>query len=262
MHKGEFKQDCDFCHTTTTWKRSRFTTKFDHSTTSFPLLGKHLEVGCVACHKGTDFKLPIAHAQCADCHTPDPHSGQFARRADGGRCESCHTVEGWHPSTFTVADHARTGFPLVAPHAKVKCDDCHKPAGVKTLFKMPYAHCIDCHEDEHHGQFAGAPWQNKCEQCHTGLTWKTSNYTLAKHQKAAFPLTGSHMAVACNDCHKPMAGSPVALYHFKNLDCTTCHEDIHHGEFARRMAVLSPAEEAGGLRVLPQYKGLARHGEF
>src|ERR1017187_6378225 len=26
IHKGEFKQGCDSCHTTTTWKKSSFTT--------------------------------------------------------------------------------------------------------------------------------------------------------------------------------------------------------------------------------------------
>jgi hypothetical protein len=55
------------------------------------------------------------------------------------------------------------------------------------------------------------------------------------HQKSDFPLTGGHAAVACDECHKPAAGSKVALYHFNQLKCTTCHEDIHRGEFADRM---------------------------
>ena len=52
-------------------------------------------------------------------------------------------------------------------------------------------------------------------------TWKTSNFTIALHQKSKYPLTGAHIAVACNDCHKPMLGSPKALYHFKSVECTT-----------------------------------------
>jgi hypothetical protein len=237
VHKGEFKQDCASCHTTSTWKKSGFQSQFDHSKTAFPLLGKHTEVGCIACHKTADFKAIIEYKLCSNCHQ-DIHSGQFAKRADGGKCESCHTVQGWKPTTYSVADHARTKFPLVAPHAKVECAKCHKPAGPKTIYRMAFARCLDCHEDEHKGQFEAAPWLNKCDKCHTGLTWKTSNYTIALHQKGTYPLTGAHMAVACNDCHKPMAGSPVALYHFKTTVCTTCHEDIHHGEFATRMAAL------------------------
>jgi hypothetical protein len=236
-HKGEFKQSCESCHTTTTWKKSTFASTFDHSKTHFPLLGKHQQVSCLSCHKNADFKAPIAFANCADCHKPDPHGGQFLKRADGGRCESCHTVNGWIPTTYTVADHAKTGFPLVAPHAKVKCADCHTPAGKATRYKISFALCVDCHKDEHEGQFAGDPWRNRCEQCHTGVTFKSSNYTLEKHQKSSFPLSGGHEAVACIDCHKAPVGSKVAVYHFNNLSCTSCHEDVHKGEFAERMNV-------------------------
>ena len=234
-HKGEFKQGCDSCHTTSTWKKSSFTTTFDHSKTQFPLLGKHIDVPCVSCHAGGDFKTPIPHNACADCHKPDPHGGQFLKRADGGRCESCHTVQGWSPSTFTVADHAKTGFPLIAPHAAVKCVSCHTPAGKETKFKIKFAACVDCHKDEHEGQFAGAPWRNRCEQCHDGASFKATNFTLEKHQRSSFPLIGSHEAVACNECHKPSFGTKVTLYHFSQLSCTTCHEDIHKGQFASRM---------------------------
>jgi hypothetical protein len=235
-HKGEFKQSCESCHTTSTWKKSSFTANFDHSKTHFPLQGKHLEVACLTCHKGGDFKASIEHTLCADCHKPDPHGGQFLKRADGGRCESCHTVQGWVPSTYTGAEHAKTGFPLVFPHGKVKCAACHTPAGKQTRYKINFAQCVDCHKDEHQGQFAAEPWRNRCEQCHNGATFRTSNYTLAKHQKSSFPLTGGHEAVACNDCHKPLTGSKVALYHFNPLLCTSCHEDVHKGEFAERMA--------------------------
>lgn len=238
-HKGEFKQGCDSCHTTLTWKKSSFTATFDHSKTGFPLLGKHADVGCVICHRGEDFKKPIPHQMCADCHKPDPHGGQFAKRADGGKCESCHTVAGWKPTTFSVADHARTGFPLVFPHAQVKCAACHMPAGKATLYKIKFARCADCHKDEHEGQFAGEPWRNRCEECHGGATFKATSFTLAKHQRSSYPLTGSHEAIACNECHKPQPGSKLVSYHFNRLSCTTCHEDVHRNEFAERMAALN-----------------------
>ena len=196
-HKGAFKQGCDSCHTTFTWKKSSFGTTFDHSKTHFALVGKHVSVGCVECHTGGDFKTPIPHEFCADCHKPSPHGGQFAKRADGGKCESCHTVQGWSPSIFSVADHAKTGFPLAFPHAEVKCASCHVPAGKDTQFKIKYALCVDCHKDEHAGQFAGSPWNNRCEKCHNGASFKTTSYSLALHQKSSFPLTGGHVAVAC-----------------------------------------------------------------
>jgi hypothetical protein len=246
-HRGSFKQGCDSCHSTATWKKSSFTATFDHSKTHFALLGKHIDVPCVTCHRGGDFKTPISHDSCADCHKPDPHGGQFAHRADGGKCESCHTVQGWSPSTFSVADHAKTGFPLIFPHAKVECSSCHIPAGKVTRFKIKYALCVDCHKDEHEGQFAGAPWRNRCEQCHAGATFRQSNFTLTKHQQSTFPLTGGHAAVACNECHKPI-GTKVP-YHFDQLSCITCHEDVHMGQFAKRMSVRDGAGSVLGCQA-------------
>ena len=43
-HRGEFKQGCESCHSTSTWKQSSFVAQFDHSKTKYPLAGKHLEV--------------------------------------------------------------------------------------------------------------------------------------------------------------------------------------------------------------------------
>ena len=245
-HKGAFKQGCDSCHNTFSWTKSSFTSTFDHSKTQFPLLGKHLNVPCLTCHRGGNFKAPIAHTACASCHTPDPHGDQFLRRPDGDRCEACHTVDGWSPSTFSIADHAKTSFPLIFPHAAVKCASCHLPAGTHTQFKLNFALCIDCHKDEHLGQFADAPWHNRCEQCHTGATFHTSTYTLAKHQKSSFPLTGGHEAVACNECHKPSPDLKATPYHFKPLRCTTCHEDVHKGQFAARMSALDASGKPFG----------------
>ncbi len=261
-HKGEFKQGCDSCHTTTTWKKSSFAAKFDHSKTAFPLLGKHIDVPCSDCHQAGDFKAPIPHSQCADCHKPDPHGGQFAQRADGGRCESCHTVQGWSPSTFTVADHAKTKYPLVFPHQDVKCASCHIPAGKQTRFKLKFAQCVDCHKDEHEGQFAGVPWRNRCEQCHNGATFKTSSYTLTKHQKSPFPLIGGHEAIPCNQCHQPVPGTKVTLYHWRNLSCTTCHEDVHKGQFAQQMKKLGAKGTALSCEACHSTKGWTDVSKF
>ncbi len=94
-------------------------------------------------------------------------------------------------------------------------------------------------------------------------TWKTSNFTIALHQKSRYPLTGAHLAIACNECHKPMAGSPVALYHFKTVACTTCHEDIHHGEFTNRMAAISaPAGNPAGCEACHQTKDWHEMSKF
>lgn len=242
-HRGEFQQGCESCHSTTGWKQTRQVARFfDHARTKFSLLGKHADVRCGSCHRAGDFKAPLAFQACADCHKPDPHNGQFAKRADGGRCESCHTVDGFKQVKFVVADHSKTAFPLVAKHATVACAKCHTPAGKATLFKVKFAACTDCHTDVHAGQFAGAPYRNRCETCHDESGFKgRSLYTLVKHQEAKFVLTGGHIAVPCNECHRAAGpGQPIA-YHFKSLDCTTCHSDPHQGEFAERMRKVSGA---------------------
>lgn len=247
VHRGEFKQQCESCHNTIAWKQTSFVTKFDHSKTSYPLLGKHLELQCGSCHRAGDFKSPIAHQQCADCHKPDPHNGQFAKRRDGGKCESCHTVDGFKQTTFVAANHEQTEFPLRGKHATVECAKCHIAAGRATVFKVKFASCTNCHQDAHHSQFAKGPYFNHCEQCHSENDFHVTSFTLARHQKTSFVLTGAHVATDCLDCHKPLDGVSASQrpYHFDKLSCTTCHADPHRNEFRVQMAALTSGRPAG-----------------
>lgn len=233
-HKGAFKDSCQTCHNTAAWKTPRVASKFDHSTTNFLLLGKHAQVGCETCHGGADFKKPLQHEKCADCHHPDPHSGQFAQRADGGACEACHVVEGWKPATFGVREHAQTKYPLLGRHIEVACAKCHLPVGTATRYKITFARCLDCHTDAHKKQFAKPPYANKCESCHTVDGFHPSTYPLGKHEETRFPLTGAHMAVPCIECHKADTAGFVP-YRFEDRACQICHLDPHRGEFQERM---------------------------
>ncbi len=249
-HRAGFQQTCESCHSTAGWKKVSASAlgrnDFDHSKTKFPLLGKHTEVDCIACHAGGNFQKPLAFRKCMDCHQPDPHAGQFAKRSDGGECGSCHNVNGFKPSTFGLREHAATAYPLQGKHAALACAQCHVPkANIKdTLFKMKFQHCTDCHGDEHALQFAGAPYFNACESCHNLQRLMPSTFTSSRHKATRFPLTGGHLAVACNDCHRPFAGfrpKPAALYHWQTLACTNCHADPHNGQFNGLMRVAGPA---------------------
>jgi hypothetical protein len=240
-HHGAFQKECAACHVTSGWKvlsSAGVNSNFDHSKTDFPLLGKHRTVDCAACHHSGNFKEHIPFTLCSDCHKPDPHGGQFAKRKDAGKCESCHNVDGWKPSTYTVKDHATSDYPLEAAHAKVECAKCHIAEGKATRYKLKFALCTDCHKDEHNGQFVAPPLSNQCESCHTVKTFAPSTYTLAKHQKTKFALAGAHLPVPCADCHTAKQGFPKssAPFHFPELSCTTCHEDVHQGEFKEQMA--------------------------
>jgi hypothetical protein len=246
VHHGVFKAACESCHNTAGWKQisaAAVSERFDHSTTKYPLLGKHVGVRCELCHVGGDLNRPIPFQKCMDCHNTDPHRGQFSARKDGGECASCHTVEGFKPTTFTVAMHKETAYPLEAKHSTVACERCHFPKGLDTLYKIKLTQCRDCHADIHKGQFAGAPWNNRCESCHAVSGFKPSSYPLAKHKTTRFPLTGGHIAVPCMECHKAdvlSANPSTALYRFRDLSCTTCHVDPHRGEFAERMKTRRP----------------------
>jgi hypothetical protein len=149
-------------------------------------------------------------------------------------------VDGWKPSLFDVKAHAKTDYPLVDGHALVKCDGCHIPKGKDTIFRIvKFNRCTDCHKDEHNRQFVAKPYENQCDQCHNLKGYSPSTFTLAKHKQTKFELTGAHLAVPCGDCHKLAdKNQPKELipYHFSDLSCTTCHEDIHHGQFQERMA--------------------------
>ena len=239
-HHGSFAQGCQSCHNTSGWKKVSLQSvneRFDHSKTKFPLLGKHVSVDCAQCHANGDFKKPLAFQKCMDCHKPDPHKGQFAKRTDGGECASCHTVNGWKPSTFTVKEHAASAYPLQGGHARLECAQCHVPKGKDTLFKIRFERCTDCHSDKHAGQFAAAPYFNACDRCHNLEAYKPSTFSLAKHKQTRFVLTGGHVAVPCSDCHKESAEfqPKAAVYHWSNLTCTSCHSDPHKGQFKDRM---------------------------
>ena len=80
------------------------------STTPGPSIrspGKHATVPCAACHK--DFSTPAlkkpAFTTCTSCHK-DAHSGTATLAGKSVDCASCHTVNGFVPSTYTVASHA------------------------------------------------------------------------------------------------------------------------------------------------------------
>jgi hypothetical protein len=240
-HKGKFASACESCHTTANWKAvsaSVAESNFDHNKTKYPLLGKHISVRCADCHKGGDFSKPLAFAKCVNCHTPDPHGGQFIKRADRGECAACHTVAGFKPAKFGLKEHAVTAYPLLGKHAAVACAKCHIPRGVDTLYKVKFAACTSCHKDEHAGQFAAAPYLNRCEPCHTVQGFQPSTFTLAMHTKCRFRLTGAHLAVPCAECHKPGMSRQfpeVAAYRFADFSCTVCHRDPHNGQFRTRM---------------------------
>jgi hypothetical protein len=51
-----------------------------------------------------------------------------------------------------------------------------------------------------------------------------------EHQKSDYALAGSHLAVACDACHRRASGQKTATYRLTYARCTDCHKDAHKGE--------------------------------
>ena len=163
-----------------------------------------------------------------------------------------------------VAFHEKARYPLRGAHVQVECKFCHGPfeGQAKAQYKdLAFKACTDCHQDAHLGQLGkkGTP-QAACDRCHAVQGWVPVRFELADHQKTKYPLEGAHAAVACDRCHvkdpkmaekAPAAmraearrqRRPVKVSEFtmeKKVDgkkCTSCHRDVHQGQFDKRMAV-------------------------
>jgi hypothetical protein len=266
--------DCAACHGVQGWKPAIYTVE-QHARAPYSLEGAHRRVRCDLCHRKDPPGVPperlgkagtlmrMAHSRCLDCHQ-DAHGGQLARRPGGGACEGCHRVDGWRPSTFTTAQHARLRLPLAGRHAEIPCAACHGPerrglpalpgssilgkAGVSLLLKE--LACEACHFDPHAGRFAarGArPRRAGCLACHGVDRFRPSTMDVAAHATCAYALDGAHGAVACDACHEELqrprapssllltgarrAAMPLAV---RDQRCEACHRNPHGTQFAAR----------------------------
>ncbi|MEW6510542.1 MAG: hypothetical protein AB1428_06225 [Bacteroidota bacterium] len=187
-HSG-FSTECATCHTMTAWHPA----SFDHNKTGFALTGAHQAANCQQCHVNNVYKG--TSTQCFGCHQADftkakspSHSG-FSTD-----CQTCHTMVGWRPASF---DHSKTMFALTGAHMAVTCTDCHK----NNVYKGTSTLCYTCHQQQFtsatNPSHAGFP--TDCVTCHSTSAWRPSTFD---HSRTNFRLTGAHMAVACNQCHK------------------------------------------------------------
>lgn len=256
--------DCASCHNERAFKPSVYGVA-DHAQSDYPLEGKHAAVSCERCHEKqpSGVQLRPAHANCRDCHS-DAHAGQLTERADGGACESCHRVEGFKPSTFTVEQHATLRFPLDGKHGQADCADCHGPvrrdlpalpdrdllgpAGV-ALTLLDSA-CASCHLDPHTGRFAAGgerAMPQGCRTCHEADRFHPSTIDPEVHASFNYPLEGAHRAVPCLLCHEELK-EPLSSIRLMSIEgslrplpfdvasrqCTDCHETPHGEQFASR----------------------------
>ena len=208
-HHGSFPQACSSCHTTAGWKKislqnvNRALRSLEDEVSARGQARRKSSCGQVPRQWRFQEANPVSRS--ARIATRMLITGSSPSVRDGGECSSCHNVQGWKPSLFTVKEHASTKYPLQGGHARLECDQCHIPKGKDTLYKVKFERCTDCHADRHAGQFVAAPYFNACDKCHNLEGYKPSTFTLAKHKQTRFVLTGGHVAVTCAECHKESA---------------------------------------------------------
>ncbi|MFZ5948771.1 MAG: cytochrome c3 family protein [Stygiobacter sp.] len=219
IHQGTLGDKCESCHNENKFKNP---IKFDHDKAKFKLTGQHRNVVCEKCHtvsikNGKEFKnfKNIKFGSCINCHK-DIHEGKF-----GDKCEKCHSTLSFNKlNNQSSFYHDLTNFKLIGKHNNVTCNKCHKNNFTKNL---KYEKCNDCHEDYHKGEFRKDTNLTDCKVCHDENGFNKTHFTIDNHLKSLFPLTGSHLATACNLCH------------YKNLEwkfklssnCQTCHLNPH-----------------------------------
>ena len=206
-HKGVFGKECTDCHTTKAWDD----TKYDHSKTEFPLLGRHNEITCNACHPDRKYKdTPKA---CYSCHAiNDVHNGN-----NGRECDKCHKEQAWDKLSF---DHDKdTQFKLKGGHEKLTCNACHKKPVYQEKTSM---RCVSCHinDDKHFGNNG-----KECDSCHSVNGWQKQTFDHTADTK--FELTGKHNELTCETCHHASDKTKKI-----GTACIDCHkpDDVHKGQ--------------------------------
>ena len=229
VHKARLGGNCSSCHNTAGWQQAK-TAGFDHQRTGYPLSGRHTAVACDRCHAAGQ-PMRLKHEQCSDCHR-DAHAGELSRRAEAGRCEGCHDVQGFRPARYGPDEHAKTAFPLHGAHLAVACDECHRSAKGVVPLVLAATRCGECHRDPHRGETAAVAAAKGCETCHRVEAWSSVAFD---HGQTRYPLSGRHAQVACGGCHARAEGSGVPRLAFKGAgsECSACHRDPHAGQFAK-----------------------------
>jgi hypothetical protein len=183
---------------------------------------------CAQCHE-TGRRVSVT--KCLTCHKPiaDRIARQAGvhRNAAGGRgCVSCHTEHAGADADLRrlnrqTFDHAaETRFPLDGVHkaTAANCAACHK----RRSFLDASTACASCHVDVHKGSVG-----TQCQACHSTSAPFTAARTSFDHGKARFALTGSHLTVKCESCHK----QPHVFRGLAFNSCSSCHKDPHDRKF-------------------------------
>jgi Zn finger protein HypA/HybF involved in hydrogenase expression len=214
---GDYKEDCSLCHRADGWKPAKISKKFDHEKFGVPLQGAHASVACTQCHTSLDFKM--APTACVDCHS-DVHNAEL-----GSDCARCHGTRSFIDRNDQIRMHRLTRFPLGGAHQTLDCEMCHRLSAPGSLsYVNTSTECVSCHMNDYNGttspNHVAAGYSQDCTGCHNEQSWDRAGFD---HNQTAFPLTGMHATIACENCHVGgvFTGLPTA--------CVSCHQKDYDG---------------------------------
>ena len=222
LQRSDYLPDCSACHTVQGFRPAQFTVE-DHQRGDFQLEGAHLATPCFSCHKKQEkWQFRNIGLLCADCHEDIHQPYLNSKYYPEQDCKKCHSPESWKQIGF---DHALTDYPLTGAHRGPSCRACHQSTSENgnpyLLFTGIPSNCLNCHEDQHAGQFMERGTVD-CARCHENINWKATKFD---HDKSRFVLDGSHNKLSCGACHKPaeINGKLTIQYKFEDIRCESCH---------------------------------------
>lgn len=160
-----FPQECQQCHTTTTWPGA----VFDHAGAGFALTGAHRAVACDQCHANN--VLGGTPTTCHGCHADSYTATRDPAHQSAGfstECVACHNSTAWTGARYSA--HDAQFFPIYGgSHAgrwSGSCATCHTNPASYAVFT-----CLNCHlkpqMDSKHDERAGYSYDsNACYRCH------------------------------------------------------------------------------------------------
>jgi hypothetical protein len=234
-HQARLGAVCSDCHVTSGFAQ-RPAGGFDHSRTRYALEGRHATVACAACHGTGARRRNPGFESCASCHK-DSHDSSATVAAKVRDCASCHTVNGFKPSSFGVQKHEQ-------------------------------GRCQDCHLESHAAQPARLQGVSGCGSCHRVTSWTTSSYSVELHKAAGLPLEGRHAAATCGACHSarradlpPLTrtdslGPARVLFKLGSVACASCHSDPHRSRYQEACTACHTAQS-----FRPSTMDLASHAQ-
>jgi hypothetical protein len=215
-HRGELGLDCARCHGDRSFI-DRGPMVRQHQLTRFPLTGGHAALDCESCHRPAaqgQMQFVGTQAQCQGCHMAQYQSAKSPDHVAAAyplECQSCHSTISWSGAKF---NHDSTGFPLTGAHRTTACVECH----VNNRYAGTPRACDACHMTQYNAatpnHLASGFAASACASCHNTTQWAGAVFD---HNTTAFPLTGAHQTVTCQNCHADgvYAGKPTA--------CFSCH---------------------------------------